>query len=146
MDAEELRTQVEQLVARSQEAILDASHRLAEGITRGANRNVPPVAEDVTQMVDDAFDFAQKVIAEQRKLVTEVLRTVGDTLGDAAESATATAKKVAAKAPKRATPKKAPSAKPAAEKPAAKKAPAKKKPAAKKAPAKKKPAARKASS
>ncbi|MEZ5180074.1 MAG: hypothetical protein R2746_17805 [Acidimicrobiales bacterium] len=133
MDAEELRTKVEQLVARSQEAILDASHRLAEGITKEANRNVPPVAEDVTQMVDDAFDFAQKVIAEQRKLVTEVLRTVGDTLEGAAESATATARKVAGKAPGAKKPKKAP-----AKKAPAKKAPAKKKAAAKKAPAKKK--------
>jgi hypothetical protein len=135
VDAEELRTRVEKLVARSQDAILDASARMAKGITREANRNVPPVAEDVTRMVDEAFDFTQKVIAEQRKMVAEVLRAVGDTLGDAADTATATAKKVARKpGDPKPTPKKAPAKKSSSVK---KKAPAKKSAAKKTAAAKK---------
>ena len=112
MDADELRKQVEDLVARSQEAILDASHRLGKGISKEANRNVPPVGEDLTRIVDEVFDFAQKVISEQRKMVAEVLRTVSETLGEAADSAAATAKKVAKKTPaKKASVKKAPAPK-----------------------------------
>ena len=142
MEADELREQVEELVARSQKAIVDASRRLADGITAQADRRVPTAGEDLSRLVDEAFDFAQRVIEEQRKMLAEVLKTVSEALGDAADSAATTAKKVAKKAPaKKAPAKKAPAKKAPAKKAAAKKAPAKKAPAkkaaAKKAPAKK---------
>jgi hypothetical protein len=156
MEADATRKRVEELVARVQEEILESSRRLAEAFSREVERSVPATGDDITKLIDEAFDFAQRVIESQRRMVNEVLANLDDALDrgpaqlqEAAERATAPARKAIAtqaKAVKKATAKKAPAKKAAAKKaaakkPAAKKAPAKKAPAkkavAKKAPAKK---------
>ena len=126
-----IREQVEEFVMQAQDDILAASRRLAEAITKETARVVPPAGSDAARIVNDVFDFATRVIEGQRKMVSDVIRTMGDATTRAGKGP-APAKAPAAKAPA----KKAPAKKAPAKKAPAKKAPAKKAPA-KKAPAKK---------
>ena len=106
MDAEATRKRIEELVAQVQQEILDASQRLATAISREAEKAIPPAGEELTRLIDEVFDVAQRVIESQRKLVRDLLDSVGDALDD--------------------LPTKAPAKKAPAKKAAAKKAPAKK--------------------
>lgn len=151
MGAEEARKRIEEIVARIQDEILESSRRLAEVFSREAERAIPATGDDITKLIDEAFEFAQRVIESQRRMVNEVLANMDEALDRAPGQLEAAAKRVSAegqKAVAKVTPAKKPAAKKApAKKPAAKKAPAKKpaakKAAVKKAPAKK-PAAKKA--
>lgn len=121
-DARDVRRQVEQLIERAQADIVDASHQLAEGITKETDRFVPPISKDLERLLDDVFDFTERVVKGQRKMMSEVVKSINEQSRRAAE--------VGRKATSR-TSKRAP-----ATKRSAKRAPAKK-PAAKRAPVKK---------
>jgi hypothetical protein len=126
----DLRAQIERLVERTQDELLEASRQLADAITKETGRFVPPAADDIEKLIDDVFDFAERVVKGQRRLVGDVVRTFNEQTDRAAEAG----KKATGRVVKKATAKKT-----AAKKAPAKKAPAKKA-AAKKAPAKKAPA------
>jgi sugar-specific transcriptional regulator TrmB len=121
----DVRKHIEQLIERAQDEILEASRELAQGISKGTERYVPPISKDVERMVDEVFDFAERVIKGQRRMVNDVVKTINEQTNRAAEIGRATTQK----ATKRVA---------AAKKAAAKRAPVKK--AARKAPAKKKTA------
>ncbi len=123
---------IEQLIERKQDEILEASHELSQGIGKGTERYIPPISKDIERIVDEVFDFAERVIKGQRRMVNDVVKTINEQTDRAAEVGRATTQK----ATKRVTAAKEPVAKRApVKKSATKKAPAKK--AARKAPAKK---------
>jgi hypothetical protein len=128
----DVRKRVENLIERAQDDILDASRELADGITRGTDRFVPPVSTDIERMLDVTFDFAERVIKGQRKMVNDVVKTINEQRDRAADVGRATTQRAVKRVAtvKQASTKKA----------AAKKAPAKRKSVAKKAQAKKAPA------
>lgn len=79
----------EELVAKAQDDALDAGRRLAEGIAKEASRLTPPVAHDVVSMVDQVFDFAERITNMQRTMVNEVLTAVSkSTVGRSEEAPT----------------------------------------------------------
>lgn len=128
-DSSAARVRVERAIERAEKELLQASHQLAKGFTREADRLMPPVSRDLERMVDDVFDVVERVLASQRKLVGDVVRAVNEQADRAATAGRkATARKSSAK--------KAPAKKSTAKKTTAKKAPARK------APARKAPAAR----
>ena len=118
----DVRNHIEQLIERTQDEILQASRELAQGISRGTERYVPPISKDVERLVDDIFDFAERVIKGQRRMVNDVVKTINEQTDRAGEVGRATTQK----ATKRVA---------AAKKAVARRAPVKK--AARKAPAKK---------
>ena len=136
-DSSAARIRVERAIERAEKELLQASHQLAEGFTREADRFMPPVSRDLERMVDDVFDVAERVLRSQRKLVGDVVRAVNE---QADRAAAAGRKATARKAPA----KKAPAKKAPVRKSTAKKAPAgkavPKRAAARKAPARKTPA------
>lgn len=137
MDTDELRIKIEDLIRTSQDQIMAASRKLTRGIASRTSEKVPEVGHDLTRLVDESFEFTERVLAEQRRMISEVMKTVSDALGDAAESTRSTATRVASRPPvKKAPVKKAPAKKAPVKKASAKKAPARKAPA-KKASAKK---------
>lgn len=115
----DLRQRIEHLAERTQDELLDASRQFADGITRETGRLVPPISQDVQRVVDHAFDFAERVLKGQRKMVSDLVKTVNEESGRAAGRGRRVVGGISKKAP--------------AKKAAAKKAPAKKVPAAKKA-------------
>ena len=142
-EPKDMRQKIEHLIERAQDELADASRQLASGISRETDRFVPPVSNDIERLVDEVFDFAERVIKGQRKMVGDVVKTINEQTDRAAQAGrTATqrvTKKVAAK--KRAVKKgtaarKSTGTKAVAKKTAAKKTAAKKSAAAKKAPAK----------
>lgn len=135
MSADETRKRIEEVVARLQDEILESSRRLADAFSREAERAIPATGEDITKLIDEAFDFAQRVIESQRRMVNEILSNMDEALDRAPGQIEAAAKRVTAeshKAVAKVTPrtksaaKKAPAKKTAAKKTARKKAPAKK--------------------
>ncbi|MGD0311283.1 MAG: hypothetical protein ABSC90_02380 [Acidimicrobiales bacterium] len=128
----DVRTHVEHLIERAQDDILEASRELADGITRGTDRFVPPVSMDIERMLDVTFDFAERVIKGQRRMVNDVVKTINEQRDRAADVGRATTQRAVKRV---ATAKKA-----STKKTSAKKAPVKKKSVAKKASAKKVPA------
>jgi phosphate uptake regulator len=115
----DLRQQIEQLVERAQDEVLDASRQLATGITKRSERVIPPFSHDIERVVDEVFDFAERVMKGQRKMVNDMVKTINEQSRRAAEAGrTATAPR-ARKAPAKRTPAKK----------AAKRTPAKKRPA-----------------
>ena len=118
----DVRKHIEQYIEQAQNEIIEASRVLAQGISKGTERYVPPISKDVERMVDEVFDFAERVIKGQRRMVNDVVKTINEQTDRAAEVGRATTQK----ATKRVA---------AAKKTVAKRAPAKK--AARKAPAKK---------
>ena len=127
----DVRKHIDQLIERAQDEIIEASRELAQGISKGTERYVPPISKDVERMVDEAFDFAERVIKGQRRMVNDVVKTINEQTDRAAEVGRATTEK----ATKRVTAVKKSAAKRTPAKKTAKKAPAKK--TSKKAPAKK---------
>jgi len=69
-EAKDTRARIERAIERAEKELLQASHQLAKGITREADRLVPPVSQDLERMVDDVFDVAERVLKSQRKLVS----------------------------------------------------------------------------
>jgi len=134
-ESRDARVRIERAIERAQTELLQASHQLAKGFTREADRLVPPVSRDLERMVDDVFDVAERVLKSQRKMIGDVMRAVNEQTDRAAKVG-----RDATKRPRRrVAAKKAPAKKAATKKAAAKKAPARKAPA-KKAPARKAPA------
>jgi hypothetical protein len=127
----EARRHIERLIERTQDEILEASRELAEGINKGTERFVPPISMDIERMVDDVFDFAERVIQGQRRMVNEVVKTINEQTDRDADVGRVTTQKAAKRVAR--------AKKVVAKKNVAKKAPAKKTTVAKKKAAKKAP-------
>ena len=125
VEAEEVKQRIDRLIVKGQGEILDASRRLSQEITRESTRFVPPLSRDMTHLVDEIFDFTERVLNGQRQMVREVLAHLEEAAPRARDRLThrgrAAAEKTAAKgkAPKKAPAKKAPAKKTAAVKTAA---------------------------
>jgi ribosomal protein L17 len=145
-EAKDVRVHIEHLIERAQDEILDASRQLADGISKETDRFVPPISQDVEGLVDDVFDFAERVMKGQRAMVRELVKTINEQSRRAAEvgrEATGRIKKAPAK--RKAVARKGAVAKRGAVKKApAKKAAPKKKAVAKRGAAKKAPAKKRA--
>lgn len=89
----DVRKRVEQLIERAQDEILEASNELARGITKGTERYVPPISKDVERMVDEVFDFAERVLKGQRRMVNDVVKTLNEQTDRAAEVGRTTTQK-----------------------------------------------------
>lgn len=147
-EPKDVRQKIERLIERAQDELLDASRELASGISKETERFVPPVSNDIERLVDDVFDFAERVIKGQRKMVGDVVRTINEQTDRAAQAGRIATQRVTKKgaskkravkkgtAARKATGTKAAANKTAAKKTAAKKTAAKKTAVAKKAPAK----------
>ena len=92
----DLRERVDQIIERAEKELLHASRQLADGIDRGANRVAPPVSEDLEHLVDHVFDFAERVIQGQRRMVKEMAQAINEQV-DRAQVAGRKATKRAAK-------------------------------------------------
>ena len=68
-ESRDARVRIERAIERAQKELLQASHQLAKGFTREADRLVPPVSHDLERMVDEVFDVAERVLKSQRKMV-----------------------------------------------------------------------------
>jgi sugar-specific transcriptional regulator TrmB len=147
-EPKDMRQKIEHLIERAQDDLMDASRELASGISRETERFVPPVSNDIERLVDEVFDFAERVIKGQRKMVGGVVKTINEQTDRAAQAGRTATQRVTKKgAPKKRAVKKGTAArkatgtkvaarKTAAKKTVAKKSAAKKSAAAKKAPAK----------
>ncbi len=71
--SKDLRERVDQIIERAEKELLHASRQLVDGIDRGTTRVVPPVSIDLEHIVDDVFDFAERVIKGQRRMVKEIV-------------------------------------------------------------------------
>ena len=89
--ADQVRDEVRELVRKSEQAFVEAGERWTETF----RDLVPGDGARVRKIVDDAFDFTERVLKSQREFATSVLDAV---LGEEA-------KPVAKPAPKRAAPK-----------------------------------------
>lgn len=89
----DVRKRVEQLIERAQDEILEASNELARGITKGTERYVPPISKDVERMVDEVFDFAERVLKGQRRMVNDVVKTLNEQTDRGAEVGRTTTQK-----------------------------------------------------
>jgi hypothetical protein len=124
----DLEQRIDRLVERAQSEIFGASRRLAAGVTKETERIVPPFSQDIERVVDEVFDFAERVMKGQRKMVSDMVKTIDEQ----SRRTVRTGKSAAARAVKKAPVKRSGSAKKApAKKATAKKAPAKKAPAKK---------------
>src|SRR5271165_773383 len=115
VEAEEVRKRIDRLIVKGQDEVLDASRKLSREITREAKRVVPPLSTDMTHLVDEIFDFTERVLNGQRKMVRDVLRSIEDAAPKGPlthRRHTGTAKKTSAKtAPAKKTPAKKAAAK-----------------------------------
>jgi ElaB/YqjD/DUF883 family membrane-anchored ribosome-binding protein len=131
-ESRDMRKQIEHLVERSQREIVDASRNLSNNINKGTERLVTPLSNDIERMLDDVFDFAERVVKSQRRMVNDLVKSLNERADQAADAGRAATRRITKRAPaKKTAAKRAP-----AKKTAAKRAPAKKT-AAKRAPAKK---------
>lgn len=141
----DVRQKIERLIERAQDELMDASRELASGISRETERFVPPVSSDIEHLVDEVFDFTERVIRGQRKMVGDVVKAINEQTDRAAEAGrTATQRVTRAGASKKRAVKKGTAARRTAAKTAPKKAAARKS-AAKKSAATKRPPAKRAS-
>jgi hypothetical protein len=79
-DLAQLQNQVFELVRNSQEAILDAGRSFADNLTAMA----PGDTQAVDKLLDDAFEFTEKVLRTQRDFAKSVVQAV--TRGDEAST------------------------------------------------------------
>ena len=142
-EAKDVRRKIEQLIERAQDELMEASRELASGISRETERFVPPVSNDIEHLVDEVFDFAERVIKGQRKMVGDVVKALNEQTDRAAQAGRTATQRVTTKraVKKRATKKgtavrKSAGTKVAGRKTAAKKTVAKASATVKKAPAK----------
>ncbi len=75
---DDLQRQIHELIERAQRELLDASRHLADGLTKESSRYLPPLSQDVERIVDDAFDFAERVLKGQRKMVNDLVHTLNE--------------------------------------------------------------------
>ncbi len=147
VDSRDLGQRLEDLADRTRDELLQASRQFADGIMKRSGRLISPSSQESNSAVEEAFNFAERVLKAQLRLLSDLGKTLSEESGRAVESGRKALAATANKAPAKKQPaaKKAPAKKQAAAKKApAKKAPAKKQAAAKKAPAKRKAAAKKA--
>jgi sugar-specific transcriptional regulator TrmB len=78
VEPKDMRQEIEHLIERAQDEMLEASRELASGISRATDRFVPPVSNDIERLVDAVFDFAERVIKGQRKMVGDVVKTINE--------------------------------------------------------------------
>ncbi|WP_334144123.1 hypothetical protein [Rhabdothermincola sp.] len=71
-DISKLQDQVFELVRRSQEAILDAGRSFADNLASVA----PGDREAIDKLLDDAFEFTERVLKTQRELAKSVVQAV----------------------------------------------------------------------
>lgn len=71
-DMAKLQDQVFDLVRRSQEAILDAGRSFADSATTVA----PADTDQIDKLIDNAFDFTEKVLKTQREFAKSVVDAV----------------------------------------------------------------------
>lgn len=71
-DISKLQDQVFELVRRSQEAILDAGRSFADNLSSVA----PGDHEAIDRLLDDAFDFTERVLKTQRDFAKSVVQAV----------------------------------------------------------------------
>lgn len=60
-ESKDMRRKIEHLIERAQDELLDASRELGRGISRETERFVPPVSNDIERLVDEVFDFTERV-------------------------------------------------------------------------------------
>ena len=77
-ETSDLRTHIERLIERTQDEILDARRGLTEGIGNEAGRFVPSVSADIEQLVDNVFDFAERVMKGQRRMINGVVKAINE--------------------------------------------------------------------
>ncbi len=137
VESRDMRKQIEHLVERSQREIVEASRNLSNDINKGTERFVTPLSNDIERMLDDVFDFAERIVKSQRRMVNDVVKTLNERADQAADAGRAATRRITKRAPaKKTAAKRAPAKKAAAKRAPAKKTAAKKS-AAKRAPAKK---------
>jgi hypothetical protein len=74
----ELQQHIEGFISKAHDEVLRASNRLSKDLDRDSERFAQPIGQDLTDLVDDVFDFAQRVIEGQRRMITQVLKAVDD--------------------------------------------------------------------
>ena len=101
-ESKDMRQRIEHLIERAQDELMDASRELASGISRETERFVPPVSNDIEHLVDEVFDFVERVIKGQRKMVGDVVKTINEQTDRAAQAGrTATQRVTQQGAPKK---------------------------------------------
>ena len=85
-EPKDMRGRIEHLIERAQDELMDASRELASGISRETERFVPPVSNDIEHLVDEVFDFVERVIKGQRKMVGDVVKTINEQTDRAAQA------------------------------------------------------------
>jgi sugar-specific transcriptional regulator TrmB len=98
-ETRDVRQQIEHLIERAQDELIEASRQLANSISKETERFVPPISNDVERLVDDVFDFAERVIKGQRKMVNDVVKTINEQTDRAADAGRAVTRRVAKRAP-----------------------------------------------
>src|SRR5271165_6102124 len=71
-----VRSQIEDFVLKAQEDLLRALRGLSQNIAKETTRMAPSTQTDLTRLVDEIFDFTERVLAGQRKMVNDVIRSV----------------------------------------------------------------------
>lgn len=76
-DIAKFQEQVLDLVRRSQDAMVEAGRSFAENATS----IVPGDTSQIEKLIDNAFDFTEKVIKTQREFTKSVVDTVTNSVG-----------------------------------------------------------------
>jgi 2',3'-cyclic-nucleotide 2'-phosphodiesterase (5'-nucleotidase family) len=98
----DVQQRIDRLVERTQSEVLSASRRLAAGITKETERIVPPFSQDIERVVDEVFDFAERVMKGQRKMVSDMVKAINEQ----SHRTSRTGQTAAARAVKKAAPRK----------------------------------------
>lgn len=78
--------QFAKIAQQGQEAVTGAVRTWTDAVQRLANQPAGALP-DVSAVVDNAFDFAERLLATQREFTKSVLQTFASTAGDAAGDA-----------------------------------------------------------
>ena len=116
VESRDLGQRLEDLADRTREDLLQASRQFADGIMKRSGRLISPSSQETNSAVVEAFNFAERVLKAQFRMLGELAKDLAEESGRGIESG----RKALA-----ATARKAPAKKAAAKKAAAKKAPAK---------------------
>jgi len=108
-ESRDMRKQIEHLVERSQHEIVEASRNLSNNISKGTERLVTPISDDIERIVDDVFDFAERVVNSQRRMVSDLVKTINEQADRAADVGRTATRRITKRAPaKKAAAKRAP--------------------------------------
>ena len=122
-ESRNVQKQIEHLVERSQREIVDASRNLSSGFGKGTERLVTPISKDIERMVDDVFDFAERVVNSQRRMVSDVVKAINEQADRAVDAGRTATGRITRRTPaKKAAAKRTPAKKAAAKRTPAKKA------------------------